>query len=107
MFANRTRPTVTIAQNVVRASEATAVDAPSSLVMYSCDQLPFIVSHTPYSTANPANSQNRRGMPEGPPLLDVDVTTAAVRSGSRRLASSRVMSRAVDSTGSPHQKPRP
>ena len=45
--ANSTRPTVTIAQNVVRAMAATVVEAPSSLVMSSWDQLPFIVSQMP------------------------------------------------------------
>ena len=38
---------MTIAQNAVRASDATVVEAPSSLVMSSCDQLPFIVSQMP------------------------------------------------------------
>ena len=45
--AKRTRPTVTIAQNAVRASAPAVVDAPSSLVRSSCDQLPFRVSQTP------------------------------------------------------------
>ena len=45
--ANRTRPTVTIPQNVVRAMAATVVEAPTSVVMSSCDQLPFSVSQMP------------------------------------------------------------
>ena len=47
------RPKVTIAQKVVSAIAATVVDAPSSLVMSSWDQLPLTVSHTPYRTAKP------------------------------------------------------
>ena len=38
---------VTIAQNAVSASAASVVDAPSSLVMSSCDQLPLTVSQMP------------------------------------------------------------
>ena len=45
--AKMTRPMVTIAQNVVSASEATVVEAPSSLVMSSWDQLPLSVSQMP------------------------------------------------------------
>ena len=45
--AKSTRPTVTIAQNAVRATRRRVVEAPSSLVMSSCDQLPFIVSQMP------------------------------------------------------------
>ena len=45
--ANSTRPTVTIPQNAVSASAAAVVEAPSSLVMSSWDQLPFIVSQMP------------------------------------------------------------
>src|SRR5690242_17919233 len=45
--AKSTRPTVTIAQNAVRANAATVVDAPISPVISSWDQLPFIVSHSP------------------------------------------------------------
>ena len=41
------RPTVTIAQNAVRATAASVVDAPSSPVMSSCDQLPLTVSQMP------------------------------------------------------------
>ena len=47
MAANSTRPTVTITQNVVRATAATVVDAPTSVVMSICDQLPFSVSQMP------------------------------------------------------------
>ena len=47
MAAKRTRPTVTIAQKAVRATAAVVVEAPSSLVMSSCDQFPLTVSHTP------------------------------------------------------------
>src|SRR5262245_9983004 len=65
--AKSTRPSVTIAQNVVRVRDATAVEAPSSVVMSIWDQLPFIVSHSPYSTANPAYNQKRDGMPRGRP----------------------------------------
>ena len=35
---------MTIAQNVVSAIDACVVDAPTSLVMYSVAQLPFVVS---------------------------------------------------------------
>ena len=45
--ANPIRPTVTIPQNAVSASAACVVDAPSLLVMSSCDQLPFTVSQIP------------------------------------------------------------
>ena len=45
---------VTIAQNAVSASDAAVVDAPRSLVMSSCAQLPLTVSQMPYRTANPA-----------------------------------------------------
>ncbi len=45
--AKKTRPTVTIAQNAVSARAACVVDAPSSLVMSSCDQLPLTVSQMP------------------------------------------------------------
>ena len=45
--ANSTRPAVTIAQNAVRASDAWVVVAPSSDVMSSWDQLPFMVSQMP------------------------------------------------------------
>ena len=45
--AKTTRPTVTIAQKAVSAIAAMVVEAPSSLVMSSCDQLPFTVSQTP------------------------------------------------------------
>ncbi len=45
--AKTTRPMVTMAQKVVSASEATVVDAPSSVVMSSWDQLPFTVSQMP------------------------------------------------------------
>ena len=38
---------MTIAQNVVRAIAATVVEAPTSVVMSSCDQLPFSVSQMP------------------------------------------------------------
>ena len=41
------RPTVTIAQNVVSAIDACVVEAPTSLVMYSVAQLPFVVSTIP------------------------------------------------------------
>jgi hypothetical protein len=47
MRANRTRPAVTIAQKVVRASEASVADAASCPVISSCAQLPFIVSQMP------------------------------------------------------------
>ncbi len=108
--AMTTRPIVTIAQNVVRASDATVVDAPSSLVMSICDQLPFIVSQMPYSTANAAYSQNRAGTAAFGASLAVAVAAAArapVRSGSRRLMSSSPARRMDDSTGRPHQNPRP
>ncbi len=45
--ALRTRPTVTIVQNAVSAIAACVVEAPSSLVMSSCDQLPLTVSQKP------------------------------------------------------------
>jgi hypothetical protein len=45
--ANRTRPAMTMAQKVVRASAAWVVDAPSCLVMSSWAQLPFMVSQMP------------------------------------------------------------
>jgi hypothetical protein len=38
---------VTIAQKTVSATAASVVEAPSSLVMSSWDQLPLTVSHTP------------------------------------------------------------
>ena len=47
MAANRIRPTVTIPQNAVSASDATAADAPRLSVMYTVAQFPFIVSTTP------------------------------------------------------------
>ncbi len=47
MDARATRPTVTIVQNTVRAMAATVVEAPTSVVMSICDQLPFIVSQMP------------------------------------------------------------
>ena len=40
-------PTVTIAQNDVRASDAIAVDGPDVPVMYSVAQLPLVVSTIP------------------------------------------------------------
>jgi hypothetical protein len=45
--AKKTRPSVTMPQNAVRARAACVVDAPSSLVRSSCDQLPFRVSQMP------------------------------------------------------------
>ena len=61
LSTNSTRPTVTIAQKAVSAIDASVAEAPCSVVMSSCDQLPFIVSQMPYSTAKPANSQNAGG----------------------------------------------
>ena len=45
--ANRTRPTVTIPQNAVRAIEAVVDVAPMSVVMKTVAQLPLIVSTIP------------------------------------------------------------
>src|SRR6185503_16428650 len=59
--ANRTRPTVTIAQNVVSATDAIVAVAPTVPVMYSVAQFPFMVSTTPYRRAKAAKSQNRDG----------------------------------------------
>ncbi len=44
--AKRTRPTVTMTQKVVRASEAIVVEAPRCAISL-CDQLPFMVSQMP------------------------------------------------------------
>ena len=41
------RPTVTIPQKAVSAIAATVVEAPSSVVMSSCNQLPLTVSQMP------------------------------------------------------------
>ena len=41
-------------QNAARASEAWLAEAPSRLVISSCDQLPFMVSQMPYSPISPA-----------------------------------------------------
>src|ERR1035438_8716307 len=49
-----------MAQNAVRASEATVAETFSE-VRSSCDQLPFMVSQNPYITAKTANSQNAAG----------------------------------------------
>ena len=54
MSAKTTRPRVTIPQNAASASAACVAEAPSCLVISSCDQLPAIVSQPPYSTANAA-----------------------------------------------------
>ena len=45
--ANRMRPTVTIAQNAVRAREAWVAVAPTFFVMSTWAQLPFMVSQMP------------------------------------------------------------
>ena len=87
MAANRTRPTVTIPQNAVRAIDAVVDDAPMSVVMKTVAQLPLIVSTIPYSRANAANSQNRDG--SGGRLAAGASSVAAVgvrpRSGKPRL----------------------
>ena len=44
--AKNTRPTVTMTQNVVRASEAVVAEAPRCDISVS-DQFPFIVSQMP------------------------------------------------------------
>jgi hypothetical protein len=103
--ANSTRPTVTIAQNVVRATAAVVVEAPSSVVMSSCDQLPFIVSQMPYSTAKAAYHKKRDGIVRS--ALPSAPARAPVCKGRRRLTASSAARRMAESTGSPHQKPRP
>ena len=49
-----------MAQNTVRASDATVADTLSE-VRSSCDQFPFMVSQNPYITPNAAKSQNAGG----------------------------------------------
>ena len=81
--ANTTRPSVTIAQNTVSASDAIAVEAPTLPVMYSVAQLPLVVSTIPYRSAKPANNQNARRQP-GPRRCasdDADAGRRAIRSG--------------------------
>jgi hypothetical protein len=60
------------------------------------------VSQNPYNTANAMNSQNRAGIRVVP-----GVVAAPARNGWGRLTSSRAASRMADSSGRPHQKPRP
>src|SRR6266851_831449 len=55
------RPAVTMAQNTVRASDATVAEFLSE-VRSSCDQFPFMVSQNPYITPNAANSQKAAGI---------------------------------------------
>ena len=100
--ANRTRPTVTIPQNRASANEACVAEAPTRLVRSSWDQLPFIVSQIPYSTANPAKTQNRPGSPD-----PARRAASPARSGSRALNASTAASSTVERIGRPHQKPRP
>ena len=94
---------MTIPQNANNAIDARVTDAPSSCVMSSCAQLPFIVSQTPYMTANPAKSQNRDGIRRRCRAA----AAAPVRSGSRTLTARSPTRNTPASTGKPHQKPSP
>src|SRR5580693_3540696 len=107
--ANSTRPSVTMAQNTVSASEAMIADTRSE-VRSSCDQFPFIVSQNPYSTANPANSQNWPGIGarrRPARRLAPAAASASTRSGSRALTPNSTTTAAAASTGSATQAPRP
>src|SRR6188508_3147906 len=95
-----------MAQKAVSAIAATVVEAPSSLVMSSCDQLPLTVSQTPYRTANAAKTQNRAGIPPRARSGPAGAALSA-RSGSGMLPRINAASRAAESTGNPHQKPSP
>ena len=98
-----------MAQNAVRASEATVADTFSE-VRSSCDQLPFMVSQNPYITAKTANSQNAAGSRARRPAGACRPRPGRPGlgpKGSRRLASSRAATATAASTGSPTQKPRP
>jgi hypothetical protein len=103
--ANRTRPAVTIPQNTASATEAWVADAPTRVVRSSWDQLPFIVSQMPYSTANAANTQNRPGTPR--PARRAGPGRVPACKGSCALNSNSATSSAPDRTGRPHQNPRP